>query len=68
MKNTQNEMIIKHLSTDKLRSVEALNKYGIYRLAARISELRKQGYGIKTEMVTIKNRFNVDINIAEYSL
>lgn len=46
---------------------EALADLGVMRLASRISELRKQGYNIKGEMVEVKNRFNEVCNIKRYS-
>jgi hypothetical protein len=48
---TQNEMILKHLREHKcIMPLEALNLYGVYRLASRINELRQDGHNIETEM------------------
>lgn len=48
--------------------IEALNDLGILRLASRISELRDEGYQIKKEMITVKNRFGENCSIARYRL
>ena len=42
--------VLMHLKSGKtLTPIDALNEYGCFRLGARILELRKQGYKIKTE-------------------
>lgn len=52
-KKTQNEQILTYLSKGKgITPIQALNKFGCFRLAARISNLREQGYKIKTETLT----------------
>lgn len=52
-KKTQSEQILTYLSKGKgLTPIDALNKFGCFRLAARISDLRTQGYTIWTDTVT----------------
>ena len=46
---------------------QALADLGVMRLASRISELRKQGYNIKGEMIEVKNRFDEVCNVKRYS-
>ena len=41
---------------------------GCWRLASRISDLRKQGYAIKREMIKVKNRYGESVPVARYSL
>jgi len=49
---SQNEDIIKHLKKGrKLTAIQALNKFGCFRLAARIDNLRNQGHAIITETI-----------------
>lgn len=48
--------------------LEAQYDIGCARLAARIGELREQGYAIGTRMKTVKNRYGGTSNIAEYYL
>ena len=47
---------------------EAMIDLGIMRLASRVSELKKQGYTITGEMVTVKNRFGENCRIKRYSM
>ena len=46
---TQCEAILKHLQTrGTLTPIDALNEYGIFRLAARVLELREAGHNVVT--------------------
>jgi hypothetical protein len=46
----QNKLILDHLyRTGEITQLEALNQYGIMRLASRINDLRKAGWRILTE-------------------
>lgn len=50
---SQNEQILQHLKRGrKITPLDALNKFGCFRLAARISDLRKDGHIISTNNVT----------------
>lgn len=61
--SSQNQQILKHLQTGKsITPMEALNKYGCFRLASRINDLRNMGYNIQSELVH-KN----DTKFARYS-
>jgi hypothetical protein len=61
---TQNKEIIRYLTKgNKLSPLEALERFGCFRLSARILELRKKGFDIKTEYVTKGKK-----TYAEYSL
>lgn len=45
--DTQNAKILNHLKSGKtITSLEALNLFGCFRLASRISDLKKLGYTI----------------------
>jgi hypothetical protein len=46
-----------------LTTLEALNMFGCFRLAARISNLREEGMDIHTEIVEINDK-----RVARYSL
>ena len=49
---TQTQRILIYLKTGKsLTPLEALNKFGCFRLAARIADLRSQGHTIWTNYV-----------------
>lgn len=50
---TQNEKILNYLMKGKtITPITALNMFGCFRLAARISDLRKDGHAIYTETIT----------------
>ena len=58
MKLLQRQMMLNHLLEHKeITGLEALQKYGILCYTKRISELRNQGYQIKTEWVTKRSKF-----------
>jgi hypothetical protein len=62
---TQNEAVLSHLMTGRsISPLEALGLYGVFRLAARVFELKDMG-------VDIRKVTKVDINgkqYAEYSI
>lgn len=47
---------------------EALEHLGILRLASRISEIKKMGYPVKSNRVTVINKFGEKCRVARYSL
>lgn len=54
--NSQTEQILQHLQDgNSLTPLEALQKFGCFRLGARIFDLKQLGYNIETEM-EIKGR------------
>lgn len=67
---TQNEMILNHLKEHEngITQADAVERYGCYRLSARISDLRSEGYDITTESETKKNRYGVACTYARYKL
>ena len=64
---TQQERILQHIDRHgSITALEALQKYGIMRLPARINDLRKAGYAIKTDYVKAKNRYGQPVCYASY--
>ena len=64
MKNSQNTQILKALKKGaRITPIDALNRFGCFRLGARITDLKKAGHKIKTRMVS-----KGDKRFAEYSL
>ena len=62
---SQTTQIQRHLEKGKsLTPIQALNKFGCFRLAARIADLRNDGMNIKTTIVKLKNKKQ----IAKYTL
>lgn len=68
-KATQRSRIMAHLKANKtLTSLEALRKYGIMRLSARISELKRRGEPIEKQMISVQNKYGETVRVAEYRL
>lgn len=66
---TQTERILRHLQDfGKISSWEAIREYGITRLSAKIYDIKKMGYEIKTEWYFIKNRYGEPVHFKKYSL
>ena len=69
MKDTQNKRLLSHLQKgNSINPLEAWQKLGIYRLSARVFDLRDSGHEIDTTRKEVNNQFNEIINVAEYSL
>lgn len=66
---TQNEQVLRHLlNNKKITSLEAVELYGIMRLGARIYDLKKQGYQIKTYLRVGKSQNGESMVYAEYRM
>lgn len=64
---TQDERIMAHLiAHGSITAKEAMDEYGIMRLAARIHALRHNGQPIKKVTCTGTNRFGDTVNYAKY--
>ena len=64
MKTTQNTHILKALKDGaRLTPMDALKRFGCFRLGARIADLHKAGHDIKTRIVHKDGK-----NFAEYYL
>jgi|GEM_PF-683116 len=62
---TQRTLVLQHLQRGgTLTALQALDLYGIGRLAARVEELRRAGHGILSETVTTPS----GARVAEYRL
>ncbi len=66
---TQTERIVRHLEAfGSITSLEAMQEYGIMRLASRVSALKKSGLPVRTELVRGENRFGEPTCYARHSL
>ena len=66
---TQCDKILAHLKMHgNISHAEAQARYGICRLAARISDLRSRGYNIRSKMVAGKNRAGETVHFSLYHL
>ena len=62
---SQNKQIADYLNKGKkLTPIDALNKFGCFRLAARIADLRNEGMSIVTNTIKLENKKQ----IAQYSV
>lgn len=61
---SQCDDILNHLKREPISAIEALNRYGCFRLAARIKDLRGQGHDIETRDLELPSGKTV----AEYFL
>jgi len=58
MKASHKELIKEYLNSGRtLTAVEALEKFGCFRLAARVADLRKDGVNIITDTITQNGKF-----------
>ena len=68
-KATQAQRVLDYIEEfGGITQLDALKELGVMRLASRISDLKKQGYPIKSETVSVKNRFEEECYIKRYSL
>lgn len=66
---TQNERVLRHPEdVGELSPVEAMERYGIMRLGARIWDLRREGYRIDRTMRAGTNRYGELVHYAVYRL
>ena len=68
-KATQAQRVLEYIEKfGSITQYEALTDLGVMRLASRISDLKKNGYPIKSEAVAVKNRFDETCYVSRYSL
>lgn len=48
--------------------LEAWTELGVYRLSARIADLRERGYDIGGKTVTVRNRYGEACRVKRYAL
>lgn len=66
---THCERVLKYMQDfGSINPLEAMRDLGVMRLAARISDLKKEGYQISRQMVASKNRYGDAVSFAEYRL
>lgn len=68
-KQTHCDLILRHMKTyGSISHKEAEREYGCTRLAARISDLRRRGVDIQSQIVTGKDRHGGKTHYAVYKL
>ena len=65
----QSERVLDYMNTyGGITQLEALKELGVFRLASRISELKKKGYKITSQMVKVENRFGEKCRVKRYRI
>lgn len=66
---TQAERVLRHMEEcGSITPMEAMEEYGIMRLASRISDLKRLGYPIQSQLVRGKNRLGEETQYSRYRL
>ena len=66
---TQKQMILAHMKeAGSITPGVAMEEYGVFRLAARIADLKEDGVEIRTEIEKRKNRYGKTVRYARYRL
>lgn len=68
MKNQRERLLDYMKEHGSIDPMQALNELGIYRLSARINELRSDGISISSTPKKVTNRYGEDCRVAEYQL
>ena len=67
MKSTQHEEILKYFKSHKtITPMEAFSHLGITKLATRVSEMKRNGYVFKQEMIEVQNRHGATVRVMQY--
>ena len=68
-KPTQNERVLDYIERfGSITQLDALADLGVMRLASRISDLKRLGYPIVSEIETVNNRFGEKCHIKRYRM
>ena len=68
-KPTQAERVLGYIEEfGSITQFEALQDLGVMRLASRVSDLKKAGYPITSEVISVKNRYGERCHVKRYSL
>jgi hypothetical protein len=65
---TQCQRIESALRKGPLTRLQAIQRYGVLNLWARISELKERGLRITSERVCVRNRFGQRVYVSKYRL
>lgn len=68
MSKTQCERLLSRMEKGPVNPMMALNELGVFRLAARVRDLRDDGHKIRKQSVRVSNRFGESCVVAQYSL
>lgn len=69
MRISQCDRIVNYINEfGSITQLEALRDLGCFRLASRITDLKRKGYNVHREMITVKNRYGEPVQIARYRI
>lgn len=69
MKSTQAERVLEYIEQfGSITQMEAMNDLGVMRLASRVSDLKKLGYPITSDIEAVKNRYGENCYIKRYRM
>ena len=68
MENQEKRLINYLVKNKTITGIQALNELGIFRLASRVCNLKKQGHKITSRMVPVTNRYGEKCHVSEYTL
>lgn len=67
-KKNQKQRIIEYVEKyGSITPMQAINELGITKLATRVSELKKEGYEVRTQILYAPNRYGDNTRFARYS-
>lgn len=65
---SQCDRLLSRLKRGPITPMEAWSELGIYRLGARVFDLKASGHDIDRELVPVSNRFGEECRVAQYRL
>lgn len=66
---TQANRVLEYLEQGQsITPIDAWKELGITRLAARVHELKRDGYVIDKKLISVTNRYSEKCNVAEYTM
>lgn len=68
MSNTQNEKLLAALRRRPMTALDIYNDLGIMRASARVYDLRRAGFDVRSRDVSVRNRHGESCRVAEYRL
>lgn len=68
-KPTQNQRVLDYIAEHgSITFLDAIRDIAVYRLASRISDLRRKGYNFSSEFETVKNKYGEKCRVKRYKL
>lgn len=65
----QTDRLLQYLTeVGPITPLESWKELGVYRLSARVWDLRQSGHDIHSQIVTVTNGYGEEFRVAEYSL